>query len=92
MENGLRLCLTMVALACCILLFILVEQGKNRPSPVGPCVQWEYKHHHFGREDGSWAKPLGAMSAGGWKFGGTLSNNGINARYVVFTRCIKRAE
>jgi len=56
----------------------------------GPCVKWDYDWHQFSREDKDWAKVMVQYREKGWAYAGPMANNGINAKYVLFKKCLKR--
>lgn len=48
---------------------------------------YEYKVVHFDRDEAViFEKMLNELGSEGWKMANTLSNNGINARYIAFER------
>jgi len=47
----------------------------------------EYKVVEFQREDRStFEKELNKLASGGWEYEGVITSNGINGRYIAFSR------
>jgi hypothetical protein len=50
--------------------------------------KYEYRISHFDRDESSyrWRQRLEEFSNERWEYAGTICNNGINARYVLFKK------
>lgn len=65
--------------------------NKNYWGQVQVKQRWEYNVEHFSRDGildgpGLFAHRLETLGDRGWEYAGTLINNGVNARYIVFKR------
>ncbi|MGM0596972.1 MAG: hypothetical protein ACQES9_08045 [Myxococcota bacterium] len=55
--------------------------------------KYEYLVMHFSRDESStFNSKLETLGKNGWNLKGTLANNGINARFIVFQRPLKEKE
>ena len=55
----------------------------------GPCGAWEYSVEQFSRSDDNMQEKVNDLGIQGWEYAGPLTNNGLNAKVVLFKRCKK---